>query len=155
MRNRFPTLALILAFVLVAPLAAQSDEAHAQKLADIRKLMTLTGGDKIADQMFDQMAASMKAMAGPNGTSAEGFFQEFRKELDFNKIIEIVSASYDKYLSADDVKALIQFYESTSGKHMIEAMPKITTDMMTQMMPLSQEIARKVMTRAKEQQKDK
>ena len=152
MKSRFPTLALFLAFVIVAPRAAQTDEAHVQKIADIRKLMILTGGTKLVDQIFDQIGANMKAVGGPNGASV---FQELRNELDFNKIMEILIGSYDKYLSAEDVKGFIQFYESPPGKHMIEATPKIMTDMISQMMPITQEMARKAMNRAKEQQKDK
>lgn len=127
--------------------APPGDAAHVEKMADLRKLMEMTGGDKIANQMFDQMAASMKASTGQNGPAADKFLQEFRKEMDFKKIEEIVMAVYDKYLTADDVKGLVQFYQSPPGKHMLEAMPQINADMIGKIMPLAQELAQKAMKR--------
>jgi hypothetical protein len=122
---------------------------HQQKLADIRKLMTLTGSDKMANQMLDQMADSMRPSAGPD---FDKYFAEFRKEFDLNKVFEIQVAAYDKYLSAEDVKAMVRFYESPAGKHMTDAMPQIMGDMMAQAMQMSAEISRKVAQKVKEQQ---
>ena len=120
-------------------------------MADIHKLMTLTGGDKVANQMYDQMEATMKASGGPSGVSVDAFLKEFRKEIDFKQIEDIVIASYDHYLSADDVKALVAFYETTAGHHMIEAMPKISGEMMSKIMPLSQDVAQRVIEKMKTQ----
>lgn len=147
---------ILAAFAAALTLCAQSipsaDAAHAEKVANIRKLMAMISGDKVADQMFDQMAASMKASAGQNGPSAEKFWQEFRKEIDLKKIEDIVVTAYDEHLSAEDVKGLIQFYETPAGIHMLEAMPKINSDMLARIMPLGQEMAQKAMRRMQEAQ---
>lgn len=146
-------IALVLSFSLFSfGAAAQtpppSDAGHQEKLADIRKLMTLTGGDKMANQMLDQIASGMRTASGPD---FDKYYAEFRKEFDLNKVFDLQIAAYDKYLSAQDVKALIQFYESSAGKHMIAAMPQIMGDMMTTTMQMGQEIAKKVAEKMKDQ----
>ena len=129
-----------------------ADAAHAKKIADIRKLMELTGGDKAADQMFEMVSANMRATGGPVAASSEHFLQEFKKELDFKQIVDIVAAAYDKYLSAEDVREMIRFYETPAGKHMLTAMPAINAEMLRQIMPISQAIAQKVMKRMQEEE---
>jgi hypothetical protein len=146
------TLLLVALSLLSFSAAAQNpppDPAHREKLADIRKLMTLTGGDKMANQMLDQMAQSKRASGGPD---FDKYFAEFRKEFDLNKVFDMQIAAYDKYLSADDVKGMLQFYQSPAGRRMVEAMPQIMGDMMTQAMQMSQEIAKKVADKMKAQQ---
>ena len=118
---------------------SQINDLHARKLADIRKLMALTGGDKMADQMFDQMAQSLKASGG-----SDRMLQEFRKEFDFKKLMDIAVEAYDKNLSDEDVRALITFYESPAGQRMLQAMPKIVGDMMTRSMEMTRDMADKV-----------
>jgi hypothetical protein len=140
--------ACVLSLHAAAQIAPPADPAHDQKLADIRKLMTLTGGDKMASQMLDQMAASMRASGGPE---FEKYFAEFRKEFDLNKVAELQVQAYDKYLSAEDVRAMVAFYESAPGKRMIAAMPQIMGDMMTQAMAMSKEISHKVAEKMKAQ----
>jgi uncharacterized protein len=114
-------------------------DAHSRKIANIRKLMTLTGGDKMADQMFDQMAQSLKASGG-----SDRMLQEFRKEFDFKKLMDIAVAAYDKNLTDEDVLAMIGFYESPAGQRMLQAMPKIVADMMAGSLELTRDMAEKV-----------
>ena len=61
MKFRLFATTMVVAFCALAQTATQSSEAHERKLTDIRKLMSLTGGDKMANQMLDQMGASLRA----------------------------------------------------------------------------------------------
>jgi hypothetical protein len=132
----------------LAPLFAQ-DQDHAGKIKDIRRLLVLMEAEKATNQVFDQMAMAMKD-ASPDGDS---FLQAFRKEMTMEKMMEIAVASYDKYLSHDDVREMIRFYDSPVGHRLVEAMPKITNEMTIQSMALSQEIAKKLIEKAKEPEK--
>lgn len=98
------------------------------KIADIRKLISLTGGDKVGEQMIDQMIKSFSAY-NPN-IPAE-FWADFKKDIDTNKITEMNVPVYDKYLSADEIKETIKFYESSVGKKLIEVLPKILEETYT------------------------
>ena len=111
-----------------APAAAPQASGDPAKLADIRKLISLTGGDKVGEQMIEQMIKSFSAY-NPN-IPAE-FWNEFKKNIDVNKINEMNIPVYDKYLSADEIKETIKFYESPVGKKLIEALPKILEETYT------------------------
>ena len=123
---------------------AQDSAAHARKIEHIRKMMALTGGEKMADQMFDQMAQSLPA----SGPGADAFLEEFRNKFDVKRFVEIVVAAYDKHMSDEDVLAIVQFYESPSGKRWIEATPKIMDEMMSGAMVISREMTEKLRKKA-------
>ncbi len=139
---------VILSLNAAAQTPTPADPAHDQKIANIRKLIKLTGGDKMANQMLDQMAASMRTTAGPD---FDKFFAEFRKEFDLSKIFDMQITAYDKYLSAEDVSSLVAFYESTAGQHMVANMPQIMGDMMNGAMQMSQEIGRRIAKKLQDQ----
>jgi|CXWL01.1.fsa_nt_gi hypothetical protein len=112
-----------------APVAAAPQASgDPAKIADIRKLISLTGGDKVGEQMIEQMIKSFSAY-NPN-IPAE-FWDEFKKNIDVNKINEMNIPVYDKYLSADEIKETIKFYESPVGRKLIEALPKILEETYT------------------------
>lgn len=137
-------LILILITIAAIPLGAQTADAHARKLADLYRMVALTGGEKMADQLFDVMTANMRNSA----PGSEQYLDEMKKEIGGGKLIDMMVVIYDKYLSDEDVKAVIQFYESPAGKKMIDMTPKIVADMMAQ----SSEITARVMQRIKEKQ---
>jgi hypothetical protein len=142
----------LLVFALAAcGLAAQTNDAHARKLADIHKLMELTGGEKVANEMFDAMSANWRKMSGSEAAGAEEYLRAFRKELDLKKMIEIVVDAYDKNLSAEDIQGLIRFYQTPTGQHMLAAMPKINQEMIEQISVMGQEAAKKVLKRMQEE----
>ena len=126
---------------------AQADDAHAQKMANIRKLMNVTGGSKMMDQMFSAMAANFS-----KDPKAQEIFQQFRKEMDPNQLYDIVVPFYDKYLSDEDVRQIIAFYESPTGKKMVDAMPRIMMDAMPAIMQWSQELSARMQQKLKESQ---
>ena len=136
-------LILVISLLCGPGLYAQSP-AQSEKIADIRKLVALTGGTKIIDQMFDAMAAQFTQ------PKQQQVFQEFRKELDPGQIFEIVVPAYDKFLTADEIKQLLQFYESPIGRKLLDAQPKIMAESMPRIMQWSQEISRRVMQKMKE-----
>ena len=137
---------LLLAMSLMSAslLCAQSPAPSVEKTENIRKLIRLTGGTKIIDQMFDAMSAQF------TDSRQKQVFQEFRKEFDFSQIFEILVPAYDKHLSADDVKTVLTFYESPAGQRMLEAQPKIMGDSLPRIMQWSQEISARVAQKMKE-----
>jgi hypothetical protein len=48
-----------------------------------------------------------------------------RKEFTAERVISSITPIYEKYLSDDDVKALIVFYESPLGQKVITVLPQI------------------------------
>ena len=123
---------------------AQEDAAHARKIEHIQKLIVLMGGEKMAEQMFEQMSQSMRAsMPG-----SERGLQEFRKEFDIKRMTDIVIASYDKNMTDDDIQAIIGFYESPAGKRLLQAMPKLMSEMVAGSMEIGRDMMEKMRKKA-------
>ena len=124
----------------VAPLAHA--EADAAKRADIRKLLVLTGSAQIGAQVMTQMMTSMK-QAMPQ--VPERFWADFQKEVRPEELGELIVPIYDKHLSHDDVKNLIRFYETPTGRHFIAEMPGITQESIVAGQAWGQDIGKRVM----------
>ena len=135
---------------LLAPPARAQSAADAAKLADIQKLMNLTGVANLGMQAMDQMIASMK---GAMANVPEKFWTEFRKELNTDDLINQIIPIYDKHLTPAEVKELIKFYESPVGKKMIAVMPAITAESMQAGQQWGVEFARRAKARLEAQKK--
>jgi len=152
--KKFLALLAVLAVlaVLVSPVFSQekADKDKEKRYSDIKRMLDATQATK----MIDQMKAGMKGNMGK-------LFHDMVKDKDLEmtdevkklydehmaksydsgmKIINIeemmndMIPSYDKYMSNEDVLAIIAFYESPAGKRMIEAAPKIMMEYMPKMM---------------------
>ena len=109
-----------------APAAPAASEDKTAKLNDIRRLMNLTGGGDVGTQVVEQM---LEAFKQSNPDIPESFWTEFMKEdVNANQLIELNVPIYDKYLSHEDIKGIIAFYESPVGKKFIEVLPKIVEE---------------------------
>lgn len=104
---------------------AAPTEENAAKTADIRRLMNITGGGDIGKQVIEQMLESFKAS---NPEIPATFWDDFIKEVDASQLVELNVPIYDKYLSHDDIKGIIAFYESPVGQKFIDVLPQIVQE---------------------------
>ena len=127
---------LFLSFLLLAiPAAAQNQPANQEKIDNIRRLLTLTGSEKLQQNVMDQFTAALRPllMAGLQGNQqaekilsrmTELMSEEIKKS-DFSRItVEL----YDKYFTNEDIKGLIQFYESPLGQKTVQVLPTLTQE---------------------------
>ncbi len=127
---------------------AQSKVAEtAGKREDIEKLLRVTGSAQMGIQVMNQMIESMKT-AMPQ-VPAE-FWSEFQKEVDPDELTQLVVPVYDRYLTHDDVKQLIAFYETPAGKKLVSVQPSIVKDSMRAGETWGQQVARRVLSRLEE-----
>ena len=56
------------------------------------------------------------------------FFAKFQSKVDTRQLLDQIVPLYDKYLSAQEVKDLIQFYQSPLGQKTVKVMPKLTAE---------------------------
>jgi uncharacterized protein len=122
------------------------------KEADIRQLLNLVGGTAAINQVMDGMQTNMKASLAnllPPGAYREQlvnlFFEKFRSKADISQLIDIAVQVYDKYLSDDDVKGLIQFYSTPLGKKTLSILPKVTVEMQNSGLKWGQDLGRESM----------
>jgi hypothetical protein len=139
---------LVLALALQSGFA-ESAPAQAPTRDDIRKLLLLTGADKIALQVVEQMVASFKTTA-PN--VSQGFWDQFIAEVDPKDFIEMAVPAYEQHLSAADVAAAIAYYQTEGGRHFVAAQPLIMKDTMAAGEAWGAALGAKIAKRLQEQQ---
>lgn len=113
--------------------AATVDSA---KDADIRRLLDLTGTGRMAVQLRQQMAQALRPLleqALPPGQERsqkilETFQRKFQAQITPEAFVELSVSVYDKHFTAEEIRGLIQFYESPLGKKMIAETPAIVEE---------------------------
>ena len=126
------TLATALAGVPAA-LAQQGAAAAAQvepeKAAAIRQLLRVT---RATELMVTSIETSLPAQKAANPRIPEAFWEEFTARLraDVDGFIELLVPLYDKYLTLDEIRQLIEFYESPLGRRLVEVQPTLAAESM-------------------------
>jgi hypothetical protein len=135
--------------VSVSPPQSTIDPA---KEADIRHLLELTGAKALVIQVMNQMNAGLRptmTQALPPGEYraqlVDLFFEKFSSKFSVDALMDLVVPVYDKYLSDDDIKGLIQFYGTPLGQKAISVLPKVTSESQAQGEILGQRIGRETM----------
>jgi uncharacterized protein len=123
------------------------------KEAAIRQLIDLTGAKALANQMMDEMQKNLKpvmANALPAGDCREKlidlFFEKFRSKADLQKLIDLAVPLYDKYLSEEEIKGLIQFYSTPLGQKTLSVLPKLMGEMQSEGTKWGQDLGRQCMS---------
>jgi hypothetical protein len=145
MRNVMAMLAVLL--TLGASVSSRAEDTAKQK--DIRHLLQITGSGELGAQVMTQMLGNMKKSfpAVP-----EKFWTDFMKEVHTDELVDLIVPVYDRNLTHDDVKQLIKFYESPTGKKFVSVLPRITQESMIVGEKWGRELAMKVMSKINAQQ---
>jgi len=140
------------ALFALALLVATPAFAETPKEKDIRKLLAMTGAGAMGAQVMHQMIEPFKK-AMPNVPPS--FWAEFAAEMKPDELVEKLVPVYDKHLSAQELKDIIKFYESPSGKKLLAAQPAIMQDSSVVGQEWGREIGERVMKKLKEKGLDK
>jgi uncharacterized protein len=136
--------------VLGASGLASAQETAKQK--DIRHLLQITGSGELGAQVMTQMMGNMKK-SFPN--VPEKFWSDFMKEVHTDELVDLIVPVYDRNLTHDDVKQLIHFYETPTGKKFVSVLPKITQESMVVGEKWGRDLAQKVVKKMQDQQNKK
>jgi len=122
---------------VAAAAKASRGQAQAQqdKQTDIRRLLEITGSGSLATQSMDQMEKTIRPMvtdALPPGEYrsklVDLFFEKFRSKRDPANLMNLVIPIYDKYYSDEDIRGLIQLYQTPLGKKMLSTLPQVMAE---------------------------
>lgn len=109
------------------------------KEADIRKLLDLVGTRAIVSQTVDSMSKSIKPLLTnslPPGDYREKlvdlFFTKFSSKTDAQHLLDLAVPVYDRNFSHQEIRGLIEFYQTPLGQKAINALPKVTAEMQEQ-----------------------
>ena len=143
---------LVLVVICVALLFAAAPSVSAQAPNDeykatLEKMLELSGSMASAKAMVPQMIAMLKQQS-PSASTA--FWDGFQKKWETkfgSKLAELYAPVYQKYLTLDDLKKIVAFYETPVGKKLGASTPA----MMTEGMQIGQQLGMEIAT---ELQKD-
>jgi hypothetical protein len=144
-----------------APAPASSDSTAAAvsapqidpaKAADIQRLIDVAGTRKLLTETMTSMQANIRptlVQALPPGPYREKlinlFFERLQTKMSIQQFLDMAVAAYDKYLTDDDVKALIAFYQTPLGQKTLTILPKMAADLQAQGMRIGEEAGRESM----------
>lgn len=124
----------IIVFVLGVSVVTMAQTAQNQPskeyVAELKKMIVLSGSDATFKVMIPQMFAMMKQQL-PN-VPAE-FWTETEKEMMktlVDDLVGMLAPIYQKHLTLKDLQEIVKFYESPIGKKMAAAQPAIASDSM-------------------------
>jgi hypothetical protein len=122
------------------------------KEADIRKLTNLTGANSLGEQLMaagmEQFRASVLDSQPDNPRAkqfVDAFAAGFQKHFDAKTLSEAEIPIYDKYLSAEDLKGLLEYYSSPAGRRMLQVLPQIAQESQATGFALGQKAAQQTM----------
>jgi hypothetical protein len=117
------------------------------KETKIRNLLKITKTDELAIQSMDQMISMFKSSNADVNTK---FWDDFKKEVDVNSLIDLIVPIYDKYYSETEIEELTAFYNSPIGKKTIDTLPKLTQESMVAGQQWGMEMGQKIQAKLKE-----
>ena len=123
-KYRLALMCCLLLLCFAPALRAQTTPATT-KAANIRKLLVLMDAGTTFETALETQVDLMKRTAKD---IPPRFWDELVKEIDANAFLELLVPIYDKHLSADDLEALIVFYQTPSGKRLISVLPLIMSE---------------------------
>jgi uncharacterized protein len=103
----------------------QADKDQAEKRAEIRQLIVLTGAANVSADALRQIIAPLRS-GFPQ--VPDEFWDTFTKEVRSDELIDLVVPIYDKYYTRAEIHDLTTFYQSPVGQKTIKVLPKLSAD---------------------------
>lgn len=139
----------------MAPAASPSPAViDPAKEADIRHLLEVVGTRALMSEIMGNMEKNLRptltASLPPGDYRAkliDLFLDKFgpRAEALIPKLEDMAVLTYDKYLTDEDIKGLIQFYQTPTGQKTLSALPKIVVELQSQGQKLGEQMGRDTM----------
>jgi hypothetical protein len=127
-----------------------------QKEARIRELMEVTGAEDLGQQLITAGMEQFRSTvldSQPNNPRAkqfvDAFVARFQKHFDPGSLTEQVIPIYDKYLTSENLKGLLDYYRSPLGQRMLKALPEVTRESQATGFALGQKAAQETMEELK------
>ncbi len=110
-----------------------SQTMMAQMEQDFPRIMEMLLTQQAADNQLTD--TQRKALLEDSGKSSLRMLKRFQEKaltaINFGELLETVSMElYDKYFTEDELKDMIAFYRTPTGKKTVQVMPKLVNDTM-------------------------
>lgn len=115
----------ILLFVVSVSIFAQDQSPQEENRKNINTLLQLTG---FQERLKVKLANAIRIFKSSFPKVPNSTWERLSDSLTPENINKLVVPAYEKHLSPETVKSLIEFYQSKAGKQMTVALPKIEED---------------------------
>jgi uncharacterized protein len=131
--------------------SALPEKVDPVKDAAIRHLLEVTQESKLADNISGAMSMQVRS-AMKRGMPDDrlqkfmvDFDQKFRDSMPSSKVMDAVVPIYAKSFSMEEIKGLIQFYETPLGQHVVQTMSQVSHDSQEAAVNMEKEAALKTL----------
>ena len=156
------TLTLMLLALACAGARGQegAGQAAAEKRRDIGRLLQLNGSAAASVQVFEQLLPNMREIFGTmfesmpartRETAIRIMEEESRRGFTAERMTQELIPIYERYLTAEDVKALIAFYESPAGRKLVAVQPLLIREGSTLGEKIGSEVVERILKRYQEE----
>lgn len=127
-------------FLLLFSVCIFSGTFAQSKQESIKELIHILKNDSMVNKTVDAMIPAMVNQMQMKDSTAKARTMEIAKmamesaKEALPKIMDQMTASYDKYFTEQDIKDFITFYKSPAGQKYISVMPEMMKDIMGNMM---------------------
>lgn len=142
-KTMFIGVIILLALLNSKLVIARADGA---KDKDIRKLLIMTGSDKLALQVMNQIIDQFKKMAPE---VPEKYWMQIKKEVKGEEFVEMTIPIYARHFNHDEIKQIISFYETPTGAKLVKEMPFVVQESMTAGQDWGQKLSKKIIQKLK------
>src|SRR2546423_11028873 len=133
MKKTALTVLLLAACCVAARARTASGAMSEEKRRDLIRLLELTKaadlGAQIIRQSIEELRQNFSMIPEEQREKVlKVFEEEMLKEFSKEKVVETVLPIYDKFLTAEDVKEMISFYETPLGHKLVDVLPQIVKE---------------------------
>jgi hypothetical protein len=122
------------------------------KEKNIRRLLDLIGTKALVEQAVADMSKNSRPVLESSLPAGEyrdklidAFFVKFQSKFDAQQLLDMAVPIYDRHLSHEEIKGLIQFYQTPLGQKTVKALPQITSEVMEQSRKMGEGLGRQSM----------
>jgi uncharacterized protein YqeY len=137
----------ILAAIFFFGLSSLAFSQSASKQQAIKELLDVTGSAKLGMQVVNNMVSMYQKSYSKADSS---FWNEFLKEVNPDEFMSLTIPIYDKYFTEEEIRQIIAFYKTTTGKKIISTMPLVMQEAMTAGEAWGKQVGEKIFKRLKE-----
>jgi len=107
-----------------------------EKIKDIRKLVHVMSGKQMKDMVDSIMKSAMAAAKKEHPTVdlPDSVFKDLLTEADFDEIMEKMVPAYDRHFTHVEIREILTFQESPTGRKMQAEMPPMMQEVMPDLM---------------------
>ena len=118
------------------PASLAAEKIDPAKEADIRRLLEIVGTKALVTQNMDAMTKSIKPLLTsslPPGEYREKlvdlFFAKFSSKANIQHLLDLAVPIYDKNFSHQEIRGLIEFYQTPLGQKSVSTLPQLSAEM--------------------------